>query len=40
MKDLAALIALAAIWFTAIIVMGFAARALFELAKFGWGLWP
>lgn len=40
MKGIASLLAIAGIWFAAIVFFGFAARAAFELAKFGWGLWP
>lgn len=40
MKSLASLLAIASIWFFAVIAMGFFARAAFELVLVGWNLWP
>lgn len=40
MRGLASMLAMAGIWFCAVIFLGFMARAFFELASLGWNLWP
>jgi hypothetical protein len=40
MKGLASMLVMAGIWFFAVVFLGFVARAFFEIASFGWNLWP
>jgi hypothetical protein len=40
MKAFATILAAAAGWFAALMFIGFASRATYEVLHFGWSLWP